>query len=85
MIIRVFTHPVCTTCPTAIRMAYKVAERYPDVEVRVVSLGSAQGREEAKREGVLSVPTVIVGSRRFVGVPEWEALLQAVEAARNGS
>ena len=63
----------------AIRMAQEVAARYDGLEVRVVSLGSPKGREEAKREGVLSVPTIIIGDVRFIGVPEWEALVKAVE------
>ncbi len=79
MEIRVFTHPVCKTCPMAIRMAQEVASRYDGVDVRVVSLGSPTGREEAKREGILSVPTIIVGDIRFIGVPEWDALVSAVE------
>lgn len=76
--IRVFTHPVCTGCSTAIRMAQKLSDQRDDVELRIVSLASARGREEAKAEGVLSVPTVFVGQKRFVGVPRWDELLTAV-------
>jgi len=68
----------------AIRLAQRLVEMYPDLELRIISLGSPRGREEAKREGVLSVPTVIVGKTRFVGVPKWEALVAAVERERNG-
>ncbi|MFQ5341931.1 MAG: thioredoxin family protein [Anaerolineae bacterium] len=76
--IRVFTHPVCTGCSTAIRMAQKLSDQRDDVEMQVISLASARGREEAKAEGVLSVPTVFVGPTRFVGVPPWDELLAAV-------
>jgi len=64
-------------------MAQNVAARYPDVDLRIVSLGSRSGREEAKREGILSVPAIIVGTTRFIGVPEWEALVKAVERTRD--
>jgi len=84
MLVRVFTHPVCVTCPMAIRLAQRLVDMYPGLELRVVSLGSQKGREEAKQEGILSVPTIIVGKTRFVGVPEWEALVAAVERERNG-
>ncbi len=69
----------------AIRMAQEVAARYDGLEVRIVSLGSSKGREEAKQEGVLSVPTIIVGDVRFIGVPEWEALVDAVARMVNGN
>ena len=69
----------------AIRMAQEVAARYDGLQVRVVSLGSPKGREEAKREGILSVPTIIVGDIRFIGVPEWEALEAAVVRVVNSN
>lgn len=69
----------------AIRMAQEVASHHDGVDVRVVSLGSPTGREEARREGILSVPTVIVGNIRFIGVPEWEALENAVIKMLNGN
>ena len=78
--IRVFTHPVCNGCSTAIRMAQQLSDQRDDVELRIVSLASARGREEAKAEGVLSVPTVFVGRQRFVGVPHWDELLAAVNS-----
>ena len=81
--VRVFTHPVCTTCPTAIRLAQRLADENPDVRLRIVSLGSARGREEAKAAQVLSVPTVFVGSTRFVGVPPWDAMVEALARARS--
>lgn len=81
--LRVFTHPVCATCPTAIQMAQRLAGENPDVSLRIVSLGSARGREEAKAEGVLSVPTVFVGQKRFVGVPRWDEMLEALKNERD--
>jgi len=80
--VRVFTHPTCTTCPTAIRLAQRLADENPDVELRIISLGSARGREAAKAAGVLSVPTVFVGAQRFVGVPGWNELVSALERER---
>ena len=81
--IRVFTHPVCKTCPAAIGLAEAAAAAYPDVAVLVISLGSPQGRAAAKAEGILSVPTIIVGDIRFVGVPERDALVKAIERERH--
>ncbi len=79
--LQVFTHPVCPTCPQAIRMAQALAAQRPEVEVRIVSLASERGRAEAREAEVLSVPTIVVGKgvRRFVGVPQWSDLVQAVE------
>ncbi len=85
--LQVFTHPVCPTCPQAIRMAQELAAQRPEVEVRVVSLASERGRAEARAAQVLSVPTIIVGNgvRRFVGVPRWRDLVEAIEEALAGA
>ena len=81
--VRVFTHPTCTTCPTAIRLAQRLADENPDVELHIISLGSVRGREAAKAAGVLSVPTVFVGEQRFVGVPGWGELVSALNRERS--
>jgi glutaredoxin len=77
--VHVFTHPTCATCPNAIRLTQKLAEENPKVELRIISLGSARGREIARARQVLSVPTIFVGETRFVGVPTWEELVEAAE------
>lgn len=80
--VRVFTHPTCTTCPTAIRLVQRLAAENPDVTLRIISPGSTRGREAARAAGVLSVPTVFVGAQRFVGVPMWDELVSALERER---
>ncbi|MBV6450471.1 MAG: hypothetical protein MHPDNHAH_01195 [Anaerolineales bacterium] len=77
--IRVFTHPTCVTCPNAIQMVQRLTAQDPQTQMRLVSLATANGREIAKSLNVLSVPTVFVNETRFVGVPKWDDLLEAVE------
>lgn len=77
--IRVFTHPTCATCPNAIQMVQRLAEQDTQVQMRLVSLATANGREIAKSLNVMSVPTIFVNETRFVGVPKWDELLEAVE------
>lgn len=80
VLVKVFTHPTCTSCKSALHLVERLAAR-EDVGVRVVSLASRGGRQEAEAEQVLSVPTIVVGAgHRFVGVPRWEELVAAVEA-----
>ena len=79
---RVYTHPTCATCPQAIQLAQQTAAENPDVELRFISLGSARGRDAAKAEQVLSVPTVFVGDQRFTGVPRRDELAAAIEEQR---
>lgn len=67
--VRVFTHPTCATCPNAIQMVQKLTEQDPQVQMRLVSLATANGREIAKSLNVMSVPTIFVNETRFVGVP----------------
>lgn len=79
--VTVFTHPTCTSCKNALVMVERLARKRDGVSVEVVSLAGKQGRERARREQVLSVPTILVGrTRRFVGVPRWDDLVAAVDA-----
>ncbi|MDR5696002.1 MAG: hypothetical protein QN198_01720 [Armatimonadota bacterium] len=58
-----------------------IASGREDLSVQIISLASKGGREEAQKENVLSVPTILVGhNRRFVGVPRWEDLTSAIDA-----
>jgi alkyl hydroperoxide reductase subunit AhpF len=82
--IRVFTHPTCATCPQAIKLAQETAVNNPDIELRIISLGSASGRETAKAAQVLSVPTVFVGEHRFTGVPKRDEFVAVIEKQRSG-
>lgn len=76
--VRVFTHPTCATCPNAIQMVQRLAEQESQVQMRLVSLATANGREIAKSLNVMSVPTIFVNETRFVGVPKWDELLAVV-------
>ncbi|MGE5248839.1 MAG: thioredoxin family protein [Bacteroidota bacterium] len=77
--VRLFTHPTCATCPNAIKMVQRLAEQDPEVQMRFVSLATANGRELARAANVLSVPTIFVRETRFTGVPPWDELLEAVQ------
>ncbi len=81
--VSLFTHPTCATCPNAIKMVQRLVEQDPQVQMRFISLATASGREQARSAGVLSVPTILVHETRFVGVPRWEDLLEAVEREKS--
>lgn len=80
--VTVFSHPQCTSCKDALQVAQELEEERDDVEVEVVSLASESGRETAQEEGVLVVPTVIVGDRRVQKAPSSEELVEMVEDAK---
>ncbi|MBV6391407.1 MAG: hypothetical protein KPEEDBHJ_00615 [Anaerolineales bacterium] len=83
--IRVFTHPTCATCPNAIQMVQRLVEQDSQAQMKLVSLATANGREIAKAANVLSVPTIFVNETRFVGVPKWDDLLQAVAREKSST
>jgi glutaredoxin len=89
LVLRVFTHPACSGCSTAVRLAWEAAERHPDVELRTVRLENEEGLAEAHSEGVKTIPTIILGTiipgkgsaelERWVGSPEPGAVASALE------
>lgn len=82
--IQVYTHPTCLTCPQAIKLTQDIAAKEPDIDLRITSLASARGRQEAAALDILSVPTILVGQPpiRFTGVPTRAVLMEAIEQAR---
>ena len=64
-------------------MVQRLEAQDSSVQMKLVSLATANGREIAKSANVLSVPTVFVNEIRFVGVPRWDDLLAAVEREKS--
>ncbi len=78
-VLRVFTHPACAGCSTAVRRAWELAESHPEVAMRTVSLERQEGLTEARAERVTTIPTTILSSpegeiHRWTGTPEAGAL-----------
>lgn len=82
--LRVFTHPACSGCTNAVRLAWKAAEEHADVELRTVRLENQEGLDEAYAEGVKTIPTIILETateelERWVGSPEPGVVAAALE------
>ncbi len=81
--ILLFTHPICSGCQEALAAAERLrAERPDEVELEVISLASARGRQRAREASVVVVPTLIVGEQRIVGAPTIDELRRLVDEAR---
>ena len=79
LLLRVFTHPACSGCAQAVREAWQLAQDHAEIEMRTVSLESKDGLGEARKEGVRTIPTLLLSERseelrRWVGAPEPGAL-----------
>jgi hypothetical protein len=79
LVLRVFTHPACAGCSTAVKRAWELAESQPELKMRTVSLERKEGLAEARSESVTTIPTTILSNpngeiRRWTGTPEADAL-----------
>jgi len=88
--IRVFTHPACGSCGAAVADAWKVGEGRPGLDLRTISLATPEGLAEAHREGIRTIPTVILSDgavelQRWVGTPGKGELEAAVVAFAAGT
>ena len=82
-LVRVFTHPACQGCGEAVKMSWELSQATSGVQLRTVALETKAGLAEAQREGIKTIPTIIVsqGDRemhRFVGSPSRSELELAV-------
>ncbi len=80
LLIRVFTHPACSGCGPALRMVWEMVEREKGAfTLRTVKLENKEGLQEAYKEGIKTIPTIILSAggkelERIVGTPDREGL-----------
>jgi pantothenate kinase len=85
LLIRVFTHPACTGCGNAVRLAWDFYQQNQDeFEIRTVKLENKEGLAEAHREKIKTIPTIILTINdaeleRIVGSPEKNQLDKFLE------
>jgi len=73
--IKIITSPRCPYCPIAVRIANNIAKKYPEVEVREVSVVTPYGREKAIKHNIMGTPTILINDNvEFIGVPNPEEL-----------
>ncbi len=82
-LVRVFTHPACQGCGEAVKMSWELSQAASGVQLRTVALETKAGLAEAQREGIKTIPTIIVSDgdselHRFVGTPSRSELELAV-------
>jgi glutaredoxin len=87
VLVQVYTHPTCLTCPQAIRLTQDLAAKDADIDLRITSLATERGRAQAAALNILSVPTILVGEQqtRFARVPTRAELVEAIQKARENS
>jgi glutaredoxin len=69
---------VCPRCIPTNRLIARVRREHPEIEIEEIEVLSHLPR--AWRDGVMTLPTLIVGAKRFHHAPSLEELLQAFEA-----
>ncbi len=76
LLIRVFTHPACSGCGNAVRIAWDFfQDNNQEFEIRTVKLENKKGLEEAHAEKIKTIPTIILTNgdtelERIVGSPK---------------
>lgn len=84
-LLRVFTHPACSGCTSAVDEAWRLTQQHPEVDLRTVSLANKEGLAEARTEKVTVIPTLILSwgaeeSKRWEGSPAAGELDASIEA-----
>ncbi len=69
---------VCPRCIPSNRLIARVRREHPEIEIEEVEVLSHVPR--AVHDGVMMLPTLIVGKKRFHHAPTIEELLGALEA-----
>jgi hypothetical protein len=71
---------ICPLCIPSNRLLARVRREHPEIEIEEIEVLTNLGR--AKRDGVMMLPTLIVGAQRYHHAPRIEELLAALSKAR---
>ncbi len=71
-----FKSLICPRCIPTNRLLARVRREHPEIEIEEIEVLTNLGR--AKRDGVMMLPTLIAGTRRFHHAPGMEELLDAL-------
>ncbi len=89
VLLRVFTHPACSGCVTAVEWAWRLKKGNPNgIELRTVSLENKEGLDEAHAGNVKTIPTLILSRNgqeleRIVGSPQPDQLEEWLSVAES--
>jgi hypothetical protein len=85
--LKIFTHPACPRCGSAVKAAWALKEQNPGLfELHTVSLTGKAGLDEAHAQKITTIPATILsgGEREFdriIGVPAPGDLEKSVNSA----
>lgn len=79
--VEVYTSPTCPYCPYAVKLIREVAPSFGQkLGVEEVNTWSEEGQIKAAEYGIMAVPTIVInGKVKFVGVPQKEDLVKAIQ------
>lgn len=76
--IEAFYSPLCPDCPKAIGITREVAEEY-GIELFEINVLSPNGQKKAEERNVKSIPSILIGETKIMGIPTKEQLKKALE------
>ncbi len=71
---------LCPRCISTNRLLARVRREHPKIEIEEIEVLTHLAR--AKRDGVMMLPTLIVGAQRYHHAPRLEELLAALETSQ---
>lgn len=79
--VEVFKTDMCPHCPRAVALVKEVTKDLENVEVEIVD--AVQNPNRALVYEIMAVPTIVInGTKKFVGTPRREELIQALMSSK---
>lgn len=83
--IEIFYSPICLHCPPAIDLLREVCAKYGNIEIEEVNVWDERGAAKAIEYKISLVPAIVInGKVTFLGLPDREKLIEAIETALKG-
>lgn len=70
---------ICPRCIPTSRFLKYIRKKYPNVEIEEIEV--LKNMREARKEGIRSIPTIIIGKKRYIGMPPKDEFIKILASS----
>ncbi|RLA89725.1 MAG: hypothetical protein DRG20_04270 [Deltaproteobacteria bacterium] len=81
MIIKYYKSIICPRCIPTNRFLKSIREKFPEIVIEEIEV--LKNMKAAKKDGIGSIPSIIIGNRVYRGVPPEDEFISLIQSSSN--
>ena len=78
MKVKYYKSIICPRCISTSRFLNGIKKRYPSIEIEEIEV--LKNMRETKKAGIRSIPTIVIGDKRYQGIPQEDEFLTILQS-----